>query len=303
MIGMLEEFQDVLSQYEWDVHCPEKVQTLTEEQLVALVSKFDGWIIGDDPATRDVFVAGMRGALKAAVKWGVGLDNVDLNAATELGLPVANTPGVFGADVADVAMSYVTALARDMFLVDRGVRAGDWPKPRGLSLRSKKLALVGYGHVGRNTARRALAADMEIIIYDPAYSPESIPDSLALARWPDRLNECDLIVFTCALTEENRHMLDREVLANAKDGVRIVNVARGALIETESLEAALEAGKVHSAALDVMEVEPLPLDSPLRRFERCIFGSHNGSNTSDAVRAASARAAQILVEFLGVAKR
>ncbi len=98
-------------------------------------------------------------------------------------------------------------------------------------------------------------------------------------------------------------MLDREVLANAKEGVRIVNVARGALIESESLVDALKAGKVHSAALDVMEVEPLPLDSPLRRFERCIFGSHNASNTSDAVRVASARAAHILVEFLGVAKR
>ena len=109
-------------------------QTLSETELIELLPQFDGWIIGDDPATQQVFEAGLRGSLKAAVKWGIGVDNVDFRACEALGIPITNTPGMFGGEVADVAVGYVIALARHTVEIDRSVREGSWPKPRGLSL-------------------------------------------------------------------------------------------------------------------------------------------------------------------------
>ena len=112
------------------------------------------------------------------------------------------------------------------------------------------------------------------------------------------MGEADFLAFTCALTPANRHMLNAETLAKAKDGLRLVNVARGPLIDEPELIAALQSGKVYSAALDVFEVEPLHATSPLRSLDRCIFGSHNGSNTIDAVERASLRAIELMAGFL-----
>jgi D-3-phosphoglycerate dehydrogenase len=298
MLGMIRELEPILIRTGWELECPEVVQTLSEERLIEILPQFDGWIIGDDPATRRVFAAGRAGRLRAAVKWGVGVDNVDFAAAKELGIPVKNTPGMFGREVADVAMSYVTALARQTFAIDRGVRDGTWPKPRGTSLASKKVGLVGFGDIGRNFAKRALAAEMEIIAYDPYFAASPDLPTVESALWPARLEECQFLVFCCALTPANRHMLDAEALQRAQFGLYVVNVARGPLIHEAALIAALESGKVAAAALDVMEVEPLPPTSPLRRFAQNIYGSHNGSNTHEAVRATSERAVAILSGFL-----
>lgn len=280
--------------------CPDVIQTMSEEQLVRLVPRFDGWIIGDDPATRRVFEAGKNGLLKAAVKWGVGVDNVDFTAARDLAIPIANTPNMFGGEVADVAMSYVTALARETFFVDREVRAGRWPKPSGLSLEGRIVGLIGFGNIGKATAKRLLASDMKVIVYDPAVEVVSQTGAVELATWPYRVEECDFLILTCSLNALNKHMLDASVFARVKKGIRIVNVSRGALISESDLVDALKKETVHSAALDVFEAEPLPLSSPLRQFERCIFGSHNASNTKEAVMRASRRAMELLFGFLGV---
>ncbi|MBW4697539.1 MAG: phosphoglycerate dehydrogenase [Aphanocapsa lilacina HA4352-LM1] len=300
MLRRIEHFKDHFEKSGTEVHCPPVVQTLSVAELIELLPGFDGWIIGDDPATRKVFEAGVRGRLKAAVKWGVGVDNVDFVAARDLGIPIANTPAMFGAEVADVAVSYVTALARETFYIDREVRAGGWPKPCGISLMGKTVALVGFGDIGKATARRLAAAEMRIIAYDPRYAPVPGLEEVEPAVWPERLEETDFIVFTCALTPENRHMLGVETFGLTKPGVRVVNVARGPLIDEQALIAALASGRVHSAALDVFEVEPLAADSPLRAHERCIFGSHNASNTADAVDRASFKAMALLFGFLGI---
>jgi D-3-phosphoglycerate dehydrogenase / 2-oxoglutarate reductase len=300
MLGLIEEFRPIFKAKNTELYCPPVVQTLSVEELKELVPKFDGWIIGDDPATRAVFASGKAGQLKAAVKWGVGVDNVDFIAAEELGIPVKNTPRMFGAEVADVAMGYVIALARQTFAIDRGVRNGKWLKPSGISLADKTVALVGFGDIGRNTAKRLLASDMHVIAYDPYFQPAQGLEAVQSAQWPHRIDEADFIVLTCALTSENKHLVNAETLAKAKSGMRIVNVARGPLIDESALMEALASGQVHSVALDVFEVEPLPSDSALRQFELCIFGSHNGSNTVDAVRRASEQAISLLFNFLGV---
>jgi len=300
MLGMIESFRHHFDARGIELTTPRVVQTLSVDELLALVPEHDGWIIGDDPATRAVFAAGQAGRLKAAVKWGIGVDNVDFAACRDLGIPVTNTPNMFGAEVADIAMGYVVALARQTFDIDRAVRAGDWPKPRGISLSGRRVALVGFGDIGRNTAKRLLAADMRVTAYDPAAKP--VPEvPVEFATWPERLEEADFIVVTCSLTPSSHHLVNAAALARAKPGVRVVNVGRGPVIDEPALLAALAIGHVHSAALDVFEVEPLPADSPLRAHPHCVFGSHNASNTADAVHRTSEIAIDKLFGFLGIA--
>ena len=151
---------------------PEVVQILSEDELIELVPQFDGWIIGDDPATERVFEAGVAGKLKAVVKWGVGVDNVDFAACRRLNLPISSTPGMFGREVADIAVGYLTALARYTFQIDAAVKSGEWIKPAGISLAEKQVALVGFGDIGRNVARRLVAADTRVVAYDPFYQSD-----------------------------------------------------------------------------------------------------------------------------------
>lgn len=296
MLRMLDRFRSRFARLGLEVEAPDVVQTLTEAELLARVPGVEGWIIGDDPATRRVFEAGRAGRLRAAVKWGVGVDNVDFVAAQACGIPITNTPHAFGAEVADVAMAYVTMLARDLVAIDRGVRAGQWPKPAGTSLAGQVAGLVGYGDIGCQIARRLLVAGMQVLVYDP--SEPAAPPETRLARWPERLESCDFLVFACSLNAENRHMLDAATLGRCRPGVRIINVARGPLIEEAALVEALRTGRVRGAALDVFEEEPLPAGSPLREMEQVILGSHNGSNTVEAVVRTSDRAIDLLAGFL-----
>jgi len=298
MLGQIDRFMDHAADRGLRLHPAKVTQTLTVEELVAQLPNFDGWIIGDDPANRRVFEAGRAGRLRAAVKWGIGVDNVDFEACRDLGIPITNTPHMFGAEVADVATAFTIGLARQLFLIDRGVRDGNWPKPAGISLTGRRAAVVGLGDIGRNTVTRLQALGLMVTAYDPGVDGDAGILGLARAPWPDALEDQDFIVFTCALNRHNYHMLNAEVLDRCKEGVRIVNVARGPLIDETALIAGLQSGRVHSAALDVFEIEPLPAESPLREMERVILGTHNGSNTIDGVIRASHAAIDHLAGFL-----
>ena len=292
MIGLVDEFRGEFESRDIELIVPDFVQVMSEQALIDIVPTCDGWIIGDDPATARVLQAGADGRLGAAVKWGIGVDNVDFAAAKAANLKISNTPDVFGNEVADLAMSYVVALARETFAIDRAVRDGGWPKPAGISLAGRVVGLVGFGDIGRQLGRRLEVSGMHQVIYDPAVESAS--------TWPNQLAELDFLVFACALTDSNRHMFNASILPLLKPGLRVINVARGPLIDEGALLVGLTSGAVHSAALDVMEVEPLPMESPLREFPLCIFGSHNASNTRDAVRRTSELAMQKLFDYLGV---
>jgi D-3-phosphoglycerate dehydrogenase len=254
-----------------------------------------------DASVRAWVEAGLKaGRLKAVVKWGVGVDNVDFAAARDLGIPAVNTPGVFGREVADIAMNYVSGLARHTFFIDRSIRTENaWPKPAGISLAGRTAALVGHGDIGSNVARRLLAADMQVNVYDPAFQPEQNP-ALSARTWPEGLAEADFLVFTCPLLPATFHMFSAEIVPLLKPGVRVVNVGRGPVIDEAALIAAQQSGIVHSVALDVFETEPLPADSPLRGHDFNIFGSHNASNTIDAVLRVSHQAIALLFASLGI---
>ncbi len=298
MLGLIDEFADDFDAKNLNFVAASVVQVMSEAELIDMLPAYDGWIIGDDPATADVLEAGVAGKLRAIVKWGVGVDNVDFDAASRLGLLSTNTPGVFGREVADLAMNYVGALARQSFYIDREIRQNcSWPKPAGISLAGKKVGLIGFGDIGRNTARRMLSADMEVSVYDPYFQAvEGL--NVTPEQWPEGLSGLDFLVFTAPLNDQTRHMFHRGLLDQVKPGVRIVNVGRGPVIEEQALIDGLKNGLIHSVGLDVYEVEPFPSDSPLREYPYNVFGSHNGSNTVDAVQRVSRMAIDMIAGFL-----
>ena len=165
-----------------DVTAPNVIQTC-EKELIELVPLHDGWVIDDHKAEQ--FSLPVKTEYGGR-KWGIGVDNIDFDAFKDLEIPVTNTPNMFGAEVADVAVGYVIALARSTFEIDRHQSRRMAEAFWHISSR-KKVALVGYGDIGRNTARRLLAADMEIIVYDPFVSAEKKNNGIEFAVWPDRL--------------------------------------------------------------------------------------------------------------------
>lgn len=301
MLKAIDELRYLFEEKGIELITPNVVQVLTEEELIEILPGVDAWIIGDDPATERVFTAGKNGKLRAAVKWGVGVDNVDFAACEKLGIPIQNTPRMFGNEVADMAMAYFTGLARDSYRVDREVRQGNWIKPPGMSTTEKTVALIGLGDIGLATARRLKGFDVKINAYDPFTSLNAENAGVdQILEFPEGLGAADFVIITCALTPSSHHLINEKSIELMKDGVKIINVSRGGLIDEPALIAALKSGKVSAAGLDVFEVEPLPKDSELRQFEQCIFGTHNGSNTKEAVIRASHRAVDILFGFLGL---
>jgi D-3-phosphoglycerate dehydrogenase len=298
MLGIVNQFLPLFNENGWEVTTPQVLQTLSEEELIALIPYHDGWIIGDDPASRRVFEAGKLGRLRAAVKWGIGVDNVDFKACGDLNIPVDNTPGMFGGEVADLAVGYVIGLARQTYFIDRAVRAGKWVKPAGISLAGRVAAVVGLGDIGRSLVRRLRAADMSIVGYDPGLLKGDLPDDIRHEVWPTGIESADFLILTCPLTQSSHHMVNRALFSKVKPGLRIVNVSRGPIIDELALIEALDQQVVHSAALDVFEEEPLSKNSPLRGHKLCIFGSHNASNTIDAVARTSEIAIQKLTSML-----
>ena len=274
------------------------VQQFTESELIKILPKFDGWIVGDDPCTRSVLAAGKIGKLKAIVKWGIGVDNVDFKACSDLGIPVENTPNMFGDEVADLAMSYITNLSRNIVDVHNGVKNLEWPKPIGTSLKGKKIGVVGLGDIGMNIVRRVNAARMNIIAYDPYFSSTKNEFDLEHLIWPDKIEELDYLVIACALNDQNKHMVNKNIISRFKKGIKVINVSRGPLINEIDLCDGIKNGYIAGAALDVYENEPLEQNSPLREFGQIIFGTHNGSNTFEAVQKTSHLAIKKINNFL-----
>ena len=299
MLGMFDEFVEPAKELGIELVAAQTTQVLTEEELMALLPDYDGWIIGDDPATKQVFEASLQGNLKAAVKWGVGVDNVDFNACHELNIPIINTPNMFGGEVADVGMSLLLALARQTHFIDREIRQNKtWPKPPGMSIAGKHIGVVGFGDIGASLVKRLSGFDVTATVYDPGVNGDQGYSFVKRKNFPEGLEECDFLVFTCALNKHNHHMLNAETIQKMKEGAMVINVARGPLVDEPALIHALQQGKIAAAGLDVFEVEPLPELSPLRDMPQCIFGSHNGSNTVEGVRRASYQALKEMSGFL-----
>jgi D-3-phosphoglycerate dehydrogenase / 2-oxoglutarate reductase len=278
-----EELENHMTEFDFRITWANSKQQMSEEELVSLIGEFDGWILGDDSCTRSVLKSGRDGNLKAIVKWGVGTDNIDFSALKEHAISFRNTPGVFGNEVADIAMAYLISLFRQTFKIHSSVLKGEWLKPTGKSLSGAKVGVIGYGNIGKNIVKRLLAADSDVVVYEIDDVKIDRNVEITFKMWPQGIEELDAIILACPLTLENEGMINAKVFASLKNSAYIVNVSRGKLIKELDLVTALSSGNLAGAALDVYEIEPLPMSNPLRQCENVIFGTHNASNTREAV--------------------
>lgn len=277
-------------------------QQLDAADMARHITGCDAVIAGDDVIDADVLCAGAETGLKAVIKWGIGTDAIDKQTAKEQGIPVYNTPGVFGEEVADLALSYLLLLMRRLHLMHQSVLEGGWLQVEGRSVHGKTAGIVGLGSIGQAIARRCRAFGMRVLGTDVRPLDAETLAALDMRQLPfeDMLAQSDVVILACNLTPENRHMMNADTFARMRAGSWIINVGRGPLIDEKALIAALDSGHLAGAGLDVFEEEPLPMDSPLRQFDNCVFGTHSGSNTQEAVARINRMTVDILLHVLGV---
>ncbi len=258
---------------------------LSESELVKKIGDYEALIVRSaTKVTPAIILAAHK--LRVIGRAGVGVDNVDIDAATKRGIIVMNTPGGNTISTAEHAFSLMVSVARHIPQAHASMTAGRWDRKKfeGVELCGKVLAVLGMGRIGTEFARRAIAFGMRVVAYDP-YLSASRARSLQVELFDDldeALAQADFITLHMPLTNETRHMLDAKRIAKLKPGVRIVNCARGGLIDESALLAALESGHVAGAALDVYEQEPPPADSPLRSSPNLVLTPHLGASTAEA---------------------
>lgn len=257
---------------------------MSEDELVAEIADCDALLVrSQTKVTARVLEAAKK--LKAIGRAGVGVDNIDLPAATRRGVVVINAPDGNTMSAAEHTFAMMISLARHIPQADASIRRGVWDRKSyvGVELRGKTLAVLGMGRIGTEVAKRALAFEMRVVAYDPFLSDERAKDLGVTRMALDAAVEAgDFITVHTPLTKETRHLLGADAFARMKDGVRIVNCARGGIIDEIALADALKAGKVAGAALDVFEDEPLPVDHPLRALTQVVLTPHLGASTVEA---------------------
>jgi D-3-phosphoglycerate dehydrogenase / 2-oxoglutarate reductase len=268
---------------------------LTEQQLIEVIPPFSALIVRSQTrVTAGILDAGAK--LRVVGRAGVGVDNVDVETATRRGVVVLNAPGGNTISTAEHAFSLLLAVARKIPQADANVRSKKWDKKHfeGVELYNKILGVIGMGRIGSELSRRAIAFGMRVVAYDPYLSvtrARSLQVEL-LDELDDLLTSADFISLHTPLTAETRHILDEERLRKTRRGVRIINCARGGLIDEAALVEALQDGHVAGAALDVFEVEPLRSDSPLRSAPNIVLTPHLGASTVEAQESVGIEIAQ-----------
>lgn len=275
--------------------------TISADELLKVVNNYDALIVrGRTKVTRAVFEAGPQ--LKVVGRAGVGVDNIDLNAARDHNVAVVNSPYATTVAVAELAMSLMLSMVRDVPRADAGMKNGKWLKKdlEGVELYRKTLGIIGFGRIGSTVARRAEAFEMKILCSDPKITPQnqSLYDCKSL-QLDELLSQADFLSIHVPLNASTRGMLNREKFAIMKDGVRIIDVSRGGVIDEQALLEALNSGKVAGAALDVFSTEP-PGQTALVSHPRVICTPHIGAQTVEAQqRAAYDIATEVLAALRG----
>lgn len=274
---------------------------ITADELLTVVGEYDALIVrGRTKVTKAVFDAGKK--LKVVGRAGVGVDNIDLNAAKEAGVIVVNSPTATTIAVAELTLGLMLAASRDIPRGDAGMKSGKWLKKEmeGKELWHKTLGVIGYGRIGQATAQRARAFDMNVIAYDPLIQPGDIQNHGAIpVTFDELLEQSDLITMHIPLTPESKNLLNADAFAKMKNGVIIVCAARGGVIDEAALLESLNSGKVACAALDVYATEPPGLND-LVAHPRVIGVPHIGAQTAEAqVRAAEDISTEVLSALAG----
>jgi D-3-phosphoglycerate dehydrogenase / 2-oxoglutarate reductase len=269
----------------------------SRENLMALVSDADYVITQLAPI--DIDVIGAMKKCKVIVRYGIGVDNVDLKAAAAKNIPVCNIPDFCIDEVADTAAAMILALTRQIAPNWDGVRRGEWklavPLDQMRVLRDMTVGLVAYGKIGREVALRLKPFKCKILVFDPGVDASRITrDGCIPVSFDDLIRQSDLISLHCPSTDQTRYMINAQSIGKMKKGVLLVNTSRGALVQTPDLVAALQSGRIAAAALDVTDPEPIPADHPLVKAPNVIINSHIASSSFKAVMTLRTRAANIV---------
>ena len=262
-------------------------QQFAEQEILQWNFDYDIWICGDDEITAAI-VAGTKSTLKHIVKWGVGLDSIDVEAAEKNGITVKNFTGFLGAAVAELAIFYAGALCRQIMAVDRGVREGIWFRPQTYRMSGEKVLVMGYGDVGKNLVARLSVFDCEVDVVEPNDVSKKALNGGSHIKSTECLSGQYKFLFVCCPLNSQTQGLINEVLIrrHLQDGY-LVNVARGGICEEAAVHKMLVEGVLAGAALDVFEVEPLSSDNLFSQLSNVLLGSHNASNTIQSCAAVS----------------
>jgi D-3-phosphoglycerate dehydrogenase / 2-oxoglutarate reductase len=257
---------------------------LSKEELIERIPEYDALVVRSETrVTEEVLAAGTR--LKIVARAGVGVDNIDVAAATHCGVIVVNSPEGNTMAAAEHTVAMLLALSRKIPDAVRSLRGGEWKRSQfvGVEVYNKVLGVIGFGKIGREVARRCRGLGMQVLAHDAFVAPEvARREGVDMVDLPELYGRSDYISIHAPLTRDTRGMVDEGAFAAMKDGVRIVNCARGGIVDEGALLRALESGKVAGAALDVFEQEPPPKDLPLISHARVIATPHLGASTEEA---------------------
>ena len=272
---------------------------LNEAELTDRIGAYDAVIVRSKTrVTAPVVAAGQK--LKVIGRAGIGVDNIDVAAATERGIVVLNTPDANATTTAELAVAHLLSLSRHLPQADRSMRAGEWQPAKfvGTELSGKSVGVIGFGTIGRIFARLCLGLKMHVLACDPFVTPEIIEQTDAEPVTLDALlARADYVSLHCPLTDQTRHLIDPQRLAQMKPGARLINCARGALVDEAALCEALQSGHLAGAALDVYGHEP-PKGSPLLALDTVVMTPHLGASTQEAQQAVSVNIVEDVAAYL-----
>jgi D-3-phosphoglycerate dehydrogenase / 2-oxoglutarate reductase len=283
MLPSLDRFRPVLERHGLDLLVPTVRERLDEDALLEYAGQFDGAICGDDRYTARVLEA-CSPRLKVISKWGTGIDSIDSAACARLGIKLCRTTNAFTLPVADTVMGYILAFARRQPWMDRAIRAGVWEKIPGRALSECTLGVIGVGNIGKALIRRARAFGMtilgnDIIEIDHVFLAEMGVQMLDL---PDLLARADFVSINCDLNPTSLHLVNASAFTLMRRAAVLINTSRGPIVDEPALVEALRSGLIAGAALDVFEVEPLPLTSSLLQMDNVMLAPHNSNSSPSA---------------------
>jgi D-3-phosphoglycerate dehydrogenase len=282
-LTIIERFRPVFEHYHLDLIIPNVQERLSEDDLLAYAGHFDGVICGDDRFTERVLKV-CKPRLKVISKWGTGVDSIDRAACNQLSIQVCNTPNAFTQPVADTVLGYILAFARNLYQMDQAMKSRQWKKIPMRSLNECVLGVVGVGTIGKAVLRRAHAFGMKLIGNDIVSMPTDFlqENGVEMSNLPDLLQRADFISLNCDLNPTSFHLINTGTLAHTNPKAVLINTSRGTVVDEKALITALKTGRLAGAALDVFEVEPLPLDSPLLEMDNVLMAPHNSNSSHSA---------------------